>query len=114
MAELQKIGHDNEFISVADEVEEEAPKATKVKAAPDDGFTTIKIERTEEHNGADHAWVSVNGRGMRIPRGIPVRIPNRYVEVLRNGIRTLQRWNERTGEMTTRDIPTYPFQVIHT
>lgn len=82
-------------------------------AVPDEEpMERIIINKTEETGGADPVWVSVNGRGLWIPRGETCTVRKRYVDVLRNAVRTMYEQPEGPkGPLVAREVPSYPFTV---
>lgn len=82
-------------------------------AGEEEPMLTIIINKTEEAGGADPVWVSVNGRGMWIPRGERCKVKKRYVDVLVNAVRTAYEQPEGPkGPMIAREVPAYPYSIL--
>lgn len=78
-------------------------------------YVTVIIASTEEVGGKEPVWVSVNGRGMFIPRGQPAKIHKRYEHVLKNAVRTVYEQevtNGIPGDIVGRAVHSYPYTVI--
>ena len=56
--------------------------------------------------------VGVNGVAMLIPRNIECEVKLRYFEALKDAVETHHEQDESTGDMTSRDIVSYPYSVI--
>lgn len=77
----------------------------------DDPVVRIRLEPREDDDGGPGLFVSVNGRGMILPRGQEIDIPYRYVEVLRNAVETRHR-PDADGTPIPRDVTAHPFQIL--
>ena len=88
----------------------------KMKDLPIEQTTIIRIHESAGPNDINPVPVNVNGMDYRIPRNIPIRVPNFVVEVLERAIET--RHESQTDfttlrtELVTREVPSYPFSVI--
>ena len=45
---------------------------------------TVKLPRSTDKHGENYLYVAVNGRGMKIMRGVSVDVPKPIAEVLKN------------------------------
>ena len=109
-----------DYINLAEEVAETPQKGrqpfpqTAEQEEPDRGMVKIKIAITEDAGGADAVPVGVNGKIMLIPRGKEVEIPYAYFEVLEHAIaHKYDPMPDGGMNPVPREVPTYPFQVIH-
>lgn len=106
-------------IHVDDEVaiQPSAPKildtAPANPADPWDESVTILIQKGETPESQQPVWVSVNGRGLFIKRGVPSTIKRKYVHVIENAIQTIYH-NDEDGNMIPENVPSYPFAVLPT
>jgi hypothetical protein len=99
----------------------DAPAALQTGAAPTpadapaeaERMVTILIQKTDDAEGAQPVWVSVNGRGMFIERGKPQTIKERFLKALQNAVRTVYAQPDgATGEMVATEVPSYPYSII--
>lgn len=98
-------------IESIEEAEHPAPK----KVDDESDYVTVIIASTEEVGGKEPVWVSVNGRGLYIPRGTPSRIHKRYEHALKNAVRTVyeqETVNGIPGDIVGRAVHSYPYTVI--
>ena len=56
--------------------------------------------------------VGVNGKIMLIPRGEEVEIPRTYFNVLKDAISRVTYQEGETGMIKSRDVASYPFQIL--
>ena len=99
--ETTQVGSDPQPVTA----EQQVPNADKVR---------IKIAITEEAGGNEPVPVGVNGRIMLIPRGKEVDIPVSYFEILEHAIAyKYDPMPEGGMNPVPREVPMYPFQVIH-
>lgn len=82
-------------------------------ADPWDEPVTIVIQKGEEPANQQPVWVSVNGRGMFIKRGVPSTIKRKYVHVLENAVQIVYHQDD-DGNMIPENVPSYPFSVLPT
>ena len=86
-----------------------------LKKVEDDEYVTIIIASNEEVGGKEPVWVSVNGRGLYIPRGVPSRVHKRYEHVLKNAVRTVyeqETVNGIPGDIVGRNVHSYPYTIV--
>ena len=88
------------------------PPAPKAKGDPMEQFVEIFIDRQEGAMGKEDVYAAVNGIGIRIPRGKPVQVKRKYVEVLKNSVQTQYVQNEKTQEIESFDALLYPFREL--
>lgn len=84
-----------EAMKAAAEIVENAKKqAAEITAKAEDEATSVKAEDSEEEvlirlpmkKGEPDLFVGVNGVGIKIQRGVEVKVKKKYVEVIRNSI----------------------------
>jgi hypothetical protein len=89
-----------------------ASAADPTAPAAEEPMVTIMIPQQEGADGSQPVWVSVNGRGLFIERGKPQTVKKRYVDALRNAVRTEYSQADAQAPIVARDVPSYPFSVI--
>lgn len=104
MAEMGKVDPTNESVKAA--------KGDVTKAGQRKNYVTIIVAKSQEKGGGQPAFVGVNAVGYTIPRGIPIAVPNFVEYALRNAVQTIYEWDEETLQLTQRDVPTYPYNVV--
>lgn len=84
-----------EAMKAAAEIVENAKKqAAEITAKAEDEATSVKAEDSEEEvlirlplkKGEPDLFVGVNGVGIKIQRGVEVKVKKKYVEVIRNSV----------------------------
>ena len=86
-------------------------KATKAPAKePNEKMYKIRIS-TDQTNPFP-VQVAVQGVLFLIDRGKDVEVPERVVEVLRNAVELRYVRDEKTGELTPYEHPSYNFSII--
>jgi len=74
---------------------------------------TVTIAKNEDVGGAEPVWLSCNGRGIWVPRGMQCKIARKYLHILENSIRTIYEQeklpNGMPGELIPRHVQSYPF-----
>jgi hypothetical protein len=70
------------------------------------------INEAEGPGGTRPIFVSVNNVPMLLPRGEEIAVPYRYYLALKAAVMTIHEQDENTYEVTSRDVPSYPFQII--
>jgi hypothetical protein len=73
---------------------------------------TILIQQQNEPGGKEPVLVGVNGKVARIQRGVPVEVPEEYVEALRNANRVVFDKGPNGEPINPSLVPTHPFSVI--
>ena len=76
------------------------------------GQAKIHISKTELNKRGHPVIVGLNGVMASIPVGQPVIVPEAYVEILRNAMRTEYELDVGTNELVPREVPSYPFNLI--
>mgnify|MGYP001220154206 CR=1 FL=1 len=76
-----------------------------------DPLVELVISEQSGPGGKRDVFLSVNGRGMLVPRNKQVTIPYRYYEVLKNARQTLHEQND-DGSISSREVLSYQFQTI--
>lgn len=90
---------------------DEAEEPKQATATRERRYITIQIAETD--NDARPVPVSVNGVAMLIERGVPSRVPEEYVEALKNATRTKYDVDPKTKRLfNPRQVPTVQFTVI--
>ena len=82
-----------------------------VQAKPSDKIRLILSEGNGA-GGASPVPVGVNGKIMLIPRGEEVEIPRTYFNVLKDAISRVTYQEGETGTIKSRDVASYPFQIL--
>lgn len=77
-----------------------------------DPKVTLVVNEQEGEGGRRPVFVSVNGVAMLIPRNKKVTIAYRYYEALKNAVRTSYEQDQRSGDIHSSDVPTYPFNIV--
>lgn len=90
---------------------QEPAKAAVPEGEMAEPMVSLTIHQQEGKGGQRPIFVGVNGVGMLIPRLIPVNIKLRYYEALKNASETQYEYDENTGNLNPREVPSYPFQV---
>lgn len=90
----------------------EAPKPVHEAVEVAEPMVRMQIAEQAGPGGKRAVYVGVNGRAILIPRNRPVEVKLRYYNALVIAIETLFELNEETNEMESRDVTTYPFQVL--
>ena len=75
-------------------------------------YITINIAKTAGKDGAEPAFVGVQGVGYTVPRGIDVAVPAAVVEVLKNAKQDIITQDAETGEIHKEQVLTYAYQVV--
>ncbi len=87
-------------------------RALKGGSSETDPKVRMFINEAEGAGGQRAVFVSVNNVPMLIPRGEEVDVPYRYYLALKAAISTVHEQDENTYEILSRNVPSYPFQVI--
>ncbi|MCP4547037.1 MAG: hypothetical protein GY835_11280 [bacterium] len=96
---------------------ETATPATSVRAmkpgsSKDDPRVLLNISKGEKEGEERPIPVGVNGVVMLVPRGEDVEIPWRYFLAIKAAVKTVHTQNTKTGDMDSRDMPSYPYSVL--
>lgn len=83
------------------------PTAANGKNDPKVELTLFKTDK----NKGNPIEVSVNGRQMLIPVGVPCEIPLRFFLALCDAISVVYDFNENNNEIDVREEPRHPFNV---
>lgn len=81
-------------------------------------YFALRIETNDGPGGKEPVSVSVNGRGIYIPRGVPVAVAEEYVEVLQNAVQLSYPENKDVGPHDSgglknpTEVPRYPFSFV--
>ena len=78
-------------------------------------MVTVLIPNQEKASGggSEPVWLSVNGRGMWVPREEQVKIPYEYYLVLKSARAKLPITDADRAVTGWREITEYPFSTIH-
>lgn len=91
-----------------------APVATADPVNADEAYlnelVTIIIPKDDREN--DIVAVGHNGRNIRINRGEISKIPRKYLNVLKDAVKTVYAQTEKDGLGKATQVPMYPYQVI--
>ena len=87
-------------------------RALKGGSSEHDPKVRMFLNEAEGAGGQRPVFVSVNNVPMLIPRGEEVDVPYRYYLSLKAAVSTIHEQDENTYELLSRDVPSYPFQVI--
>jgi hypothetical protein len=87
-------------------------KGDATKAGKRTGYVTIVVAKSQDKGGGQPAFVGVNAKGYTIPRGVPIAVPNFVELALRYAIQTIYEYDEETLQLTSRDVPTYSYNVV--
>lgn len=85
-------------------------RALRGDTSKNDPQVELTINEQEGPAGKRPVFVQVNGRGMLIPRNQRVTVGYRFFEALKNAVKTVHE-QEEDGNISSRDVPSYPFQV---
>jgi hypothetical protein len=98
------------------------PRGEKIDAAPAepgnkwDEMVEIFIDKTDDPEGSQPVWVSVNGRGQWIERGKQSKIKRKYAHVLENAERIVYDQgpseNGVPGPLIPRSVKAYPWRYV--
>ena len=86
------------------------PATVAAKELASQSKTKIRIPTTDNSDGQQPVFVSVNGHAYVIQRDMDVDVPESVVEVLRNASTTSYKMID--NEMVPRDMLAYPFSVV--
>jgi hypothetical protein len=79
---------------------------------PAEQYMVIQVQRSELPGGDDPVFASVNGRGIWLPRGEPIKVKRKYVEALDHAVMDVYAETEN-GLAVPRRVHAYPFSVLH-
>lgn len=74
-------------------------------------YACIKIAESPERGGDRPVFLSVNGKGIYVPRKEPAEVPYIYVQVL-DAAKTRVWDNETNGLQNHHDVPRYNYQML--
>lgn len=72
---------------------------------------TITIHTSDAEGGHDAVFLSINGYGYQIPRGVPVEVPVEVLHVLENAKVTTYSPSKEPGEFIERTTHRYAFST---
>ncbi|RMD93748.1 MAG: hypothetical protein D6811_04315 [Alphaproteobacteria bacterium] len=72
----------------------------------------VNIPTVEQEGGDRPVYVNVNGKGMLIPRGRDVWVPQEYVEALQHAVRRQFVTDDSGQVIGTREVTRHPFNVV--
>lgn len=67
----------------------------------------VTIQPGLDEAGKQAAFLGINGHGLLVPRGIPVRLPVEVVEILKNA--TMEIYEREGDRMVARQVQRYAF-----
>lgn len=115
LALMEQADYSKDFIEVDEpEVVNHQMKGLIRKNHEDPAYkkqVTITLIATEEPGGREPQFVGVNGVGMLIPRGKPVKIPYPYYEALKNAKKYHYDTDDDGKIIGRREVPAHNFQV---
>jgi len=100
---------------VQPEVQAAAAPAAKI-SLPDIGaelsgqMMEVTIQPGLDEAGKQAAFLGINGHGLLVPRGIPVRLPVEVVEILKNA--TMEIYEREGDRMVPREVQRYSFMAM--
>lgn len=104
------------FTDAEIEVEDEASGEKSAQLTPDDvadrDTVLINIPQQDGIGGNEAVPVGVNGKVARIMRGVDVRVPVEYVEVLKNATKTVYDRGPNQELINERQVPSIPFSIV--
>lgn len=105
---LQSVGYDKQTITVqVADVPQPVASGNKRRMAE------INIPEQDKPGGSEPVFVSVNGRGMYIPRDRECTVPYEYYDALRNAVKHVYDTDENGGLITPpREVMEYPVILI--
>ena len=112
LSALAATGWSETEIEVEDSSETRAQEA--VPKAPEGPRKMVKImiPNQNEPGGKDAVVVGVNGRVVRIMRGVPVDVPEEYVKVLQTANKGAFEKGENGQPINASLIPTHSFSIL--
>ncbi|MBU3577577.1 hypothetical protein [Polynucleobacter sp. UK-Kesae-W10] len=72
---------------------------------------TITVHTSEAEGGHEAVFLSINGFGYQIPRGIPVEVPEEVLQVLENAKTTSYHPGDKAGEFVERTAHRFAFSA---
>lgn len=99
-------------ILTKEEIEARAGAGISAQTSMFDPICDIVIPEGEGQDGKENVFVNVNGNAMMIARGVPQAVPWRYMVVLQNAVQRLYNQDEKTFEITYRDVPRFSFSPV--
>lgn len=95
--------------------QEEAPDVSQpnpvITRKVNEPYVTIVLHKTTGINGERPLFVNANGYDCLIPRDVPVKVPQRVIEVLRNSVE--DRYSQGPdGTLIKQQIQCNPFSVL--
>ncbi len=70
----------------------------------------VTIQPGLDEAGKQAAFIGINGHGLLVPRGIPVRLPVEVVEILKNA--TMEIYEREGDRMVPREVQRYSFMAM--
>lgn len=111
IAKIRTVGYDEDTIEVEDRSPLKQATPAGAEAAGEETVTII-IPSDDKPGGQQPVWVSVNEKGMFIPRDQECKIPTRYYEALKNAVRQVYTPLADGGLSEPRDVPAYSFSRV--
>lgn len=89
------------------------PAPEEPVAAEDSGNEKrVKISIAESETDPFDVFVSVNGKGYQIKRGMEVDVPQSVLHVLRNAVQTVYYVDEKSRALMERNVPRFAVSVL--
>lgn len=111
-AKIAEAGFSGEEIEIEDEAPGEKSKPLTMADVAERKTVLINIPQNDGPGGTEAVPVGVNGKVARIMRGVDVRVPIEYVEVLKNATKTVYGRGPNQELIEPRQVPTYPFSIV--
>ena len=110
MAKVSK-DKDSKVIEIEATPREVEETKTILEETKSDRVRIIIAEQEGDENQGD-VILGLNGKIFQIKRGFPVEIPRDLLEILNHAVTTKMTQNMETQEMSYRDVPRFPYQVL--
>lgn len=111
-AKIADAGYTEAEIEIEDEDAGEKSAPLTMSDVAERKTVMINIPQHDGPGGTEAVPVGVNGRVARIMRGVDVRVPIEYVEVLKNATKTVYDRGPNKELTNPRQVPTYPFSIV--
>jgi hypothetical protein len=109
---MTKVSKEKNVIEVEANLNEVEETKKILTAPPKPERVKIIISESDGDDGQADVFLSVNGKAYTIKRGFEVDVPREVLEVLDHAITTKMIQNPTTFEMSYKNVPRFPYQVI--
>lgn len=91
-----------------------SPSAPESDEDYDEQFMVITIARSEKPGGDRPVYAGCNGKGIWLPRGEPIKVRRKFVNVLEDAKEEIyDEVLDGTGLGAPRAVHVYPFSIMH-